>query len=101
MAKPTSKDDLTNEKPTAPVDPALLKEWWSHQRAMRQMTFDFVSATIRNGTAPVIAIVGLILVLSGHGSATDVKTILGAVTGVGGAATTVVQQRRRRRRRRH
>jgi uncharacterized protein YcfJ len=99
LAKPTSKDDLRNEKPTAPVDPVLLKEWWKHKRTMRQMTFNFVIAAIVNGAAPLIAIGGLILIATGHGSATDVKTILGAITGGGGAVGTVVQQRRRRRNR--
>lgn len=57
---------------------------------------DFIIQAIDHGAGPVIIVVGLIVVASGHGSATDVRTIIGGVTTSGGAVGTGVQLRRRR-----
>jgi hypothetical protein len=100
-AKPLESDDLTKERPTAPIDPELLKSLLEHKRAMRQMLFDFIIDLIDHGAGPVIIILGLLVVVSGHGSATDVRTIIGGITTGGGAVGTGVQLRRRQQRQSH
>lgn len=79
------KDDLVamGEKPTVDVDP-VLAAYWSHQRAMRQMLFDFIIDLIDHGGLLALALIGLLLVALGRLTSNDVVTIIGAVAGIGG-----------------
>ncbi len=95
-AKPVEKVDLTNEKPTAPIDSELARQWLAIVK--RRDLYDFIIDAIDHGAGPVITILGLVLVATGHGSATDIRTIIGGITTGGGAVGTGIQIRRRQRR---
>lgn len=81
--------DLSGERPTTAVDLQLLETWLKHDRAKRRETHDFIIGLIDHGGPLLIAIAGLGLVASGHGSAADVKTILGALAATGGGAGAI------------
>jgi hypothetical protein len=86
--------DLRAERPTAAIDRDLLETLLKHKRETARERHDFIIGLIDHGGPLLIAVFGLALVASGHGSASDVKTILGALATAGGGAGALTGLRR-------
>ncbi len=93
------EDDLLRERPTAAIDRQALEMLLKHERLTKQAKYDFIIDLIDHGALWAIALIGLILVLLGHGKAEDVKTILGAVMAIFGSGAAAARQRRKKPRR--